>query len=442
MTGRELYATSLLALSGCSVLVQPDLNRLRGSDAAMTVDSSAVDDVVQPSDTSEPLDVPTPVDVPTGCVDRCDDGVSCTIDRCNNGTCVHSPDNTRCGADSRCDARVGCVPIMMMRCSGPGDCDDSNPCTADRCNGGRCEHAIVDADMDGAPARMVDGRDCGGTDCDDRNPLVHPRAMEVCDRIDNDCNGMIDELPGCMPAANSTCASAARIDLTSSSSATVSGDNSRGASTVQGYCGRAEVGAGGELWYQVTWPANRDLILETARGADAVDPMLFVTTSCGQPAIVCHDDISARERNARVIVRSEGPAPLGSRTVFVALDATSAASSGPVTLRARTQSAASANCGGPFVIEGGAAVRGATSVGSLTMTSCGGGGLGSLDVFRYRGASGSVRLFTSSGALGVRRDCNGPTICVTNGGAFNSDGDTFVVLERPMGSYVLTVYGP
>src|SRR5690606_23768254 len=35
---------------------------------------------------------------------------------------------------------------------------------------------------------------CGGSDCDDTDPNVHPGAFEHCsDGIDNSCNGLIDE---------------------------------------------------------------------------------------------------------------------------------------------------------------------------------------------------------------------------------------------------------
>ncbi|TNF24118.1 MAG: hypothetical protein EP329_25635, partial [Deltaproteobacteria bacterium] len=47
----------------------------------------------------------------------------------------------------------------------------------------------IDLDRDG----YVDAA-CGGDDCDDINPLVHPGAAETCgDAIDNDCNGETDD---------------------------------------------------------------------------------------------------------------------------------------------------------------------------------------------------------------------------------------------------------
>ena len=49
-----------------------------------------------------------------------------------------------------------------------------------------------DLDGDGHDAEV-----CGGGDCDDRNPFIHPDAEPVCDGIDNNCNGDVDE--GCDP---------------------------------------------------------------------------------------------------------------------------------------------------------------------------------------------------------------------------------------------------
>jgi len=60
-----------------------------------------------------------------------------------------------------------------------------------------------DADGDGygnaaIPLPLHDGSIPAGyvvdaTDCDDANPIVHPNAVEICDGIDDNCNGVIDE---------------------------------------------------------------------------------------------------------------------------------------------------------------------------------------------------------------------------------------------------------
>lgn len=44
-----------------------------------------------------------------------------------------------------------------------------------------------DTDGDGYPAPE---------DCDDSNAAVHPGAVETCDALDNDCDGLIDEACG------------------------------------------------------------------------------------------------------------------------------------------------------------------------------------------------------------------------------------------------------
>ena len=45
---------------------------------------------------------------------------------------------------------------------------------------------------------IIENRDGDGDgfdidDCDDANPLINPGATEVCDGLDNDCDGLTDE---------------------------------------------------------------------------------------------------------------------------------------------------------------------------------------------------------------------------------------------------------
>jgi subtilisin family serine protease len=49
---------------------------------------------------------------------------------------------------------------------------------------------VCDADADGVP-----GAACGGADCNDADPAIHPGVAELCDGIDNNCDTVTDE--GC-----------------------------------------------------------------------------------------------------------------------------------------------------------------------------------------------------------------------------------------------------
>ena len=77
------------------------------------------------------------------------------------------------------------------------DCDDTDP--AARPNGDDLTVDGVDQNCDGLDGIDVDGdgwasSTSGGRDCDDEESLVHPLAGEVCDGVDNDCDGGIDNV--------------------------------------------------------------------------------------------------------------------------------------------------------------------------------------------------------------------------------------------------------
>jgi hypothetical protein len=112
-------------------------------------------------------------------------------------------------------------PDSALACTSAASCDDGDPCNGrELCLDQRCEpgspacaspdeaHCVarcVAKDgkaLCGADARDADGdghgdpaclqADLRGDDCDEASASVHPQASELCDGLDNDCDGTID----------------------------------------------------------------------------------------------------------------------------------------------------------------------------------------------------------------------------------------------------------
>ena len=151
------------------------------------------------------------------------DGVSLSIDCDDQDATLPAEDDEDCDGtlkDVDCDDLDAALNDHDADGDGVtsclGDCDDtkaliypgaSESCddVDNDCNGEIDDGLLIDyypdVDADGygdasSPIASCDPQPewiTVGQDCDDSNPYIHPEATELCDSVDNDCNGTVDD---------------------------------------------------------------------------------------------------------------------------------------------------------------------------------------------------------------------------------------------------------
>jgi len=146
----------------------------------------------------------------------CDDYLDCNdIDcyqdpACSSGgtycgdDAVQSPNDAGTGGPNNdgyeeCDGEAGvpegyyCTPTCLLEVVGPecnidADCEEGQICYENECYDPQC----TDGDQDGYDA-YNEILCATGDDCNDGNGAINPGATEICDDIDNNCDGNVDE---------------------------------------------------------------------------------------------------------------------------------------------------------------------------------------------------------------------------------------------------------
>ncbi len=147
--------------------------------------------------------------------EECDDGNDINGDGCQSSCLPCAPADELCdGLDQACDGLIDDEIDMdndgYVACSsysgsqpgvvGGGDCDDRYRTVYPGAPPIACDHLNNDCTDPLWPAVPPPERDadqdghavCDG-DCDDGDPRRYPTGVEVCDALDNDCDGAVDE---------------------------------------------------------------------------------------------------------------------------------------------------------------------------------------------------------------------------------------------------------
>ncbi len=96
-------------------------------------------------------------------------------------------------------------------------------------------------------------------DCKDDNPAIHPGAVEQCNKVDDNCDGQVDEGNACMCTQKSVTWDACGGALPDTSN----GQQAQVSNTVSGYTGQATYKCQDGVWIKVSGTCHKDCPAQT-----------------------------------------------------------------------------------------------------------------------------------------------------------------------------------
>lgn len=271
-----------------------------GSDATLYADSSAT----APDGQTEP-------DPTLGgpCLDdgQCDDGIDCTFDACDLALerCRFTPDDLQCDDGVFCNGAEVCAPAVGCRAGPVVACSDGTACTIDSCNeeDHSCTHEPRDGDGDGDP-----DINCGGGDCNEREPRISSLSVEVCGNgVDDDCDGDVDEALDCASPQYDDCVEA--LEISASGSYELSPVAAQ--PDVSAACVVSKEGATRDLIAALIVPDGPPVQIDVVLTAQSGTLALATANVCGEASadVPCATSVrtSTSTSLARLIIRDLGP---------------------------------------------------------------------------------------------------------------------------------------